>query len=129
MVWCRVTRHPRIFCELTGCQWTPGIWGVTKYLKWSFNSVHNAQPRDKISQPYPMVGCLKTCYKLCCHGGRSYECLLSTLLRNSSSSKHVDIARSGSSTILTSGKIGIRIANDLQLIRFSVCEHKIFCSL
>ena len=26
--WCRV-RHPRIFCGLTGCQRTPGFWGVT----------------------------------------------------------------------------------------------------
>ena len=30
MVWCRVTRHPRIFCGLTDCQWTPEIWGVTQ---------------------------------------------------------------------------------------------------
>ena len=27
--WCRVTRHPRIFRRLTGCQRTPGKWGVT----------------------------------------------------------------------------------------------------
>ena len=27
--WCRVTRHPRIFRGLTGCQWTPEKWGVT----------------------------------------------------------------------------------------------------
>ena len=27
--WCRVTRHPRIFSGLTGCQRTPGKWGVT----------------------------------------------------------------------------------------------------
>ena len=27
--WCRVTRHPRIFHRLTGCQRTPGFWGVT----------------------------------------------------------------------------------------------------
>ena len=27
--WCRVTRHPRIFCRLTGYQRTPGKWGVT----------------------------------------------------------------------------------------------------
>ena len=26
--WCRVTRHPRVFRGLTGCQLTPGIWGV-----------------------------------------------------------------------------------------------------
>ena len=28
--WCRVTRHPRIFRGLTGCQRTPGKWGVTE---------------------------------------------------------------------------------------------------
>ena len=27
--WCRVTRHPRVLCGLTGCQRTPGKWGVT----------------------------------------------------------------------------------------------------
>ena len=32
MVWCLVTRHPRIFCGLTGCQRTPWIWGVTKFV-------------------------------------------------------------------------------------------------
>ena len=26
--WCRVTRHPRLFHKLTGCQRTPGFWGV-----------------------------------------------------------------------------------------------------
>ena len=29
MEWCRVTRHPQILRGLTGCQRTPGIWGVT----------------------------------------------------------------------------------------------------
>ena len=29
--WCRVTRHLRLFRRLTGCQWTPGFWGVTVY--------------------------------------------------------------------------------------------------
>ena len=29
MEWCRVTRHPQILRGLTGCQHTPGIWGVT----------------------------------------------------------------------------------------------------
>ena len=28
--WCRVTRHPRVFRGLTGCQWTPGKRGVTR---------------------------------------------------------------------------------------------------
>ena len=27
--WCQVTRHPRVFCELMGCQRTPRFWGVT----------------------------------------------------------------------------------------------------
>ena len=27
--WCRVIRHPRIFRGLTGCERTPGFWGVT----------------------------------------------------------------------------------------------------
>ena len=29
--WCRVTRHPRVFRGLTGCQRTPREWGVTSY--------------------------------------------------------------------------------------------------
>ena len=28
--WCRVTRHPRVFRGLTGCQRTPQDWGVTE---------------------------------------------------------------------------------------------------
>ena len=27
--WCQVTRHSRVFRKLTGCQRTPGKWGVT----------------------------------------------------------------------------------------------------
>ena len=30
--WCRVTRHPRIFRRLTGCQRIPWFWGVTLTL-------------------------------------------------------------------------------------------------
>ena len=30
--WCRVTRHPRVFRGLMGCQRTPGFWGVTMSL-------------------------------------------------------------------------------------------------
>ena len=30
--WCRVTRHPRVFCRLTGCQRTPRFWGITGCL-------------------------------------------------------------------------------------------------
>ena len=29
--WRRVTRHPLVFCGLTGSQRTPGFWGATKY--------------------------------------------------------------------------------------------------
>ena len=28
--WCQVTRHSRVFHGLTGCQWTPGNWGITE---------------------------------------------------------------------------------------------------
>ena len=28
--WCRVTRYPRVFRGLTGCQRTPRDWGVTQ---------------------------------------------------------------------------------------------------
>ena len=28
--WRRVTRHPLVFRGLTGSQWTPGFWDVTK---------------------------------------------------------------------------------------------------
>ena len=30
---CRVTRHLRVFRGLTGCQRTPGIWGVTAWYQ------------------------------------------------------------------------------------------------
>ena len=26
---CRFTRYPHVFCGLTGCQRTPGFWGIT----------------------------------------------------------------------------------------------------
>ena len=41
--WCRVTRHPRIFYGLTGCQLTPGKWGVTVY-------VENSKKKDKVRE-------------------------------------------------------------------------------
>ena len=31
--WCRVTLHPRVFRGLTGCQRTPGFWGVIAWYK------------------------------------------------------------------------------------------------
>ena len=42
--WCRVTQHPQIFRGLTGCQRTPGFWGVTP------NPISRASGRD-ISSP------------------------------------------------------------------------------
>ena len=30
---CRVTRHLRVFCGLTGSQRTPGFWGVTAWYQ------------------------------------------------------------------------------------------------
>ena len=35
--WCRVTRHPRVFRGLTGCQRTPGFWGFTFLIESSSN--------------------------------------------------------------------------------------------
>ena len=31
--WCRVTRHPRVFRGLTGCQRTPRFWGATSWYQ------------------------------------------------------------------------------------------------
>ena len=31
--WCRVTRHPQVFCKLTGCERTPRFWGVTAWYQ------------------------------------------------------------------------------------------------
>ena len=46
--WCRVTRHPRIFLGLTGCQQTPGKWGVTLYVAIGF-------PRVVLRQRIPIA--------------------------------------------------------------------------
>ena len=46
--WCRVTRHPLVFCGLTGSQRTPEIWGLTSQnipfslLKYSSLAVSNS---------------------------------------------------------------------------------------
>ena len=31
--WCWVTRHPRLFRRLTGCQQTPRFWGVIAWYQ------------------------------------------------------------------------------------------------
>ena len=33
--WCRVTRHPRVFRRLRGCQRTPENWGITLDFCWN----------------------------------------------------------------------------------------------
>ena len=45
--WCRVTRHPRAFRELTGCQRTPRFWGVTStaQLRPSSSGADSAQAK------------------------------------------------------------------------------------
>ena len=43
MVWCRVTRHPRIFRGLTGCQRTLGILGVTE--------IEQQIPAEEVDRP------------------------------------------------------------------------------
>ncbi|EXB61797.1 MADS-box transcription factor 1 [Morus notabilis] len=50
-----------------------------KKPKWSFNTVHYAQPRDKTPQPYSVIGRLITRYELCYHGRRGYKSLFNTL--------------------------------------------------
>ena len=46
--WCRVTRHPLVFCGLTGSQRTPGF-GVSQY-KCTFKNYNNSIPRFAIDQ-------------------------------------------------------------------------------
>ena len=54
--WCRVTRHSRVFRGLTGCQRTPGFWGVTfsfclKFFhNTSFNSISEPTFELRINQ-------------------------------------------------------------------------------
>ena len=40
--WCRVTRHPRVFRGLTGCQQTPGFWSVTAWYQSLGIRIHRA---------------------------------------------------------------------------------------
>lgn len=55
------------------CYWIDDSW---HFHNVSFTGLHNSQnmqSNDKISQPYSMIGCLKTCYKFYFHSGRRYE--------------------------------------------------------
>ena len=40
--WCRVTRHPREFRGLTGCQRDPRFWGITAW----YQSLGKRLPRE-----------------------------------------------------------------------------------
>ena len=55
-------------------------------------SIPPKMPNDIILQPYSMIGCRKTCYKLYFHGRRSYKCQLGISSRNSSYNQHINIA-------------------------------------
>ena len=37
---CRVTRHSRVFCGLTGSQRTPGVWDVTVIFPCELSKLH-----------------------------------------------------------------------------------------
>ena len=46
--WCRVTRHPRIFRRLTGCQRTPRVWGVTDVDRGRSEATRNLLERTNL---------------------------------------------------------------------------------
>ena len=51
--WRRVTRHSLVFRELTGCQRTPGFWGVTAW----YQSLGIRIPRELgFGYPSPLGG-------------------------------------------------------------------------
>ena len=51
--WRRVTRHPLVFCGLTGSQRTPGFWGVTAW----YQSLGIRIPRELgFGYPSPLGG-------------------------------------------------------------------------
>ena len=63
--WCQVTRHPRIFRGLTGCQRDPGEWGVTDPLaqsavQWCIHIPGSlkSRPVSPILYPYPGLSSL-----------------------------------------------------------------------
>ena len=62
--WCRVTRHPRIFRGLTGCQRTPRFWGVIAWyqskgirLPWELGGcIHKFSPDTRFIAWYQSLG-------------------------------------------------------------------------
>jgi len=102
---------------------------VTINFQWSFNIIDHTQTSDKVLQPYLVIRCLKTSNKLCSHGWRSYKSLFRKLPRDSSSSQHIYVSRSGAFIVLTSSKIRVWVLVDLQIVRLMISEHVAFCSL
>ena len=54
--WCRVTRHPRVFRGLTGCQRTPGFGASHSHFKEVW--------RERITLPQPSRTRKETCHPL-----------------------------------------------------------------
>ena len=52
--WCQVTRHPLVFCGLTGSQRTPGKWGVTCSLSGTIKT------RAELSLIFNFLECILT---------------------------------------------------------------------
>lgn len=55
------------------CYWIDDSWHFHIVSFTIFYNSQNMQYNDKISQPYSMIGCLKTCYKFYFHSGRRYD--------------------------------------------------------
>ena len=68
--WCRVTRHPRLFRRLTGCQQTPRFWGVTPIeCNCRLNS-HDSESLSEATLYRQLVGSL--IYLIVTHSDISY---------------------------------------------------------
>ena len=58
--WCRVTRHPQVFCRLTGCQRDPEKWGVTNSVSMGswYRSGIKTSVLDNLKQKFHgLTGC------------------------------------------------------------------------
>ena len=89
--WCRVTRHPRVFCGLTGCQGAPGKWGVTELglrlawiLFWFGLELSSDKDQKCVKRHVGILGkCCpnfpKTCVFCFCHN-LAYESLIWMIL-------------------------------------------------
>ena len=65
--WCRVTRHPRVFRGLTGCQRDPREWGVTGH------ETRTSNPNNTYSLQLSSFGKLgvEICWPLQTMGGKT----------------------------------------------------------